>query len=220
LVAKDSAIQNSNEPYRAAMYELGFEEMDGTTWWKMVMKAIDNINSKLPQNQGVAEGSELPVQQHKSPYEGSDDEHRYTTMFKASPNSAQRFAKHIISNGGKARIGKRGQDYYVYHNMPMSKEDWRKSEQQNVDEEKQRLDPKCWSGYKKQGTKMKGDTRVNNCVPVSEAEFNEDKLAQDLYKDLQIFKKGADKEIGPKAKDKEISSKAKDKEIIAKVTNK
>ena len=39
----------------------------------------------------------------------------------------------------------------------------------NVDEEKQRLDPKCWTGYKKQGTKMKGDTRVNNCVPVKES---------------------------------------------------
>ena len=30
--------------------------------------------------------------------------------------------------------------------------------------EKQRLDPKCWDGYKKQGTKMKGGVRVNNCV--------------------------------------------------------
>jgi hypothetical protein len=29
---------------------------------------------------------------------------------------------------------------------------------------KQRLDPKCWTGYKKQGTKMKGGVRVNNCV--------------------------------------------------------
>ena len=29
---------------------------------------------------------------------------------------------------------------------------------------KQRLDAKCWKGYKKQGTKIKGDTRVNNCV--------------------------------------------------------
>jgi hypothetical protein len=35
----------------------------------------------------------------------------------------------------------------------------------------QRLDAKCWKGYKKQGTKMKGDTKVNNCVKVSE-EFN------------------------------------------------
>jgi hypothetical protein len=38
-----------------------------------------------------------------------------------------------------------------------------------VDETKQRLDPSCWKGYKKQGTKMKGDTRVNNCVPVKES---------------------------------------------------
>jgi RNA polymerase sigma factor (sigma-70 family) len=36
-------------------------------------------------------------------------------------------------------------------------------------EAKQQLDPKCWKGYKKQGTKMKGNTRVNNCVPVGES---------------------------------------------------
>ena len=35
--------------------------------------------------------------------------------------------------------------------------------------EKQRLDPKCWDGYKKQGTKMKGGIRVNNCVPEGKA---------------------------------------------------
>lgn len=37
-------------------------------------------------------------------------------------------------------------------------------------EAKQRLDPKCWKGYRKQGTKMKGGVRVNNCVKVSEGE--------------------------------------------------
>jgi len=31
-------------------------------------------------------------------------------------------------------------------------------------EQRQRLDPKCWKGYKKSGTKVKGGTRVNNCV--------------------------------------------------------
>lgn len=36
---------------------------------------------------------------------------------------------------------------------------------EDIEEEKQRLDPKCWDGYKKQGTKMKGGVRVNNCVP-------------------------------------------------------
>ena len=45
------------------------------------------------------------------------------------------------------------------------------SAEQGVAEEKQRLDPKCWDGYKKQGTKMKGGVRVNNCVKVSESEY-------------------------------------------------
>jgi hypothetical protein len=30
---------------------------------------------------------------------------------------------------------------------------------------KTRLDPSCWKGYHKAGTKVKGNTRVNNCVP-------------------------------------------------------
>ena len=34
----------------------------------------------------------------------------------------------------------------------------------NIWEAKQRLDPKCWKGYRKKGTKMKGGKRVNNCV--------------------------------------------------------
>jgi hypothetical protein len=42
-----------------------------------------------------------------------------------------------------------------------------KKKDNDLDEEKQRLDPKCWTGYKKQGTKMKGGVRVNNCVPES-----------------------------------------------------
>ena len=29
---------------------------------------------------------------------------------------------------------------------------------------KQRLDPKCWTGWHKEGTKIKGGVRVNNCV--------------------------------------------------------
>ena len=49
-----------------------------------------------------------------------------------------------------------------------------------------------------------------------EAEISEDMLAHELFKDLQIFKKGADKDIGSKAKDKDISKKAKDKDIVTK----
>ena len=43
---------------------------------------------------------------------------------------------------------------------------------------KQRLDPKCWKGKHKEGTKIKGGVRVNNCVPnesVAE-DFNTDSM--------------------------------------------
>ena len=41
-----------------------------------------------------------------------------------------------------------------------------------ISEEKQRLDPKCWKGKHKEGTKIKGGVRVNNCVP-NEGQINE-----------------------------------------------
>lgn len=41
---------------------------------------------------------------------------------------------------------------------------WELYKEEVTEAVKQRLDPKCWKGYKKQGTKIKGDTRVNNCV--------------------------------------------------------
>jgi len=40
-----------------------------------------------------------------------------------------------------------------------------KKKEQDVEEVKQRLDPKCWTGKHKEGTKIKGGVRVNNCVP-------------------------------------------------------
>ena len=52
---------------------------------------------------------------------------------------------------------------------------------EETDEAKQRLDPKCWTGYHKAGTKMKGNTRVNNCVPNENFEFdNANQLSEEL----------------------------------------
>ena len=36
--------------------------------------------------------------------------------------------------------------------------------QKRSEDEERRLDPKCWKGYHKQGTKLKNGVRVNNCV--------------------------------------------------------
>ena len=58
--------------------------------------------------------------------------------------------------------------------------------QMRLDELKRRLDPKCWDGYKKQGTKKKGDTIVNNCVKESSAA----KAAADARRDMKRDSKG------------------------------
>ena len=43
---------------------------------------------------------------------------------------------------------------------------------------KQRLDPKCWKGKHKEGTKIKGGVRVNNCVPNESIEESKDRCMQ------------------------------------------
>jgi nicotinic acid mononucleotide adenylyltransferase len=54
--------------------------------------------------------------------------------------------------------------------------------------EDQRLDPKCWKGYRKSGTKMKGGTRVNNCVKIGEAW--EQEMSNAVNKLLENFADG------------------------------
>jgi hypothetical protein len=44
-----------------------------------------------------------------------------------------------------------------------------------LSEAKQRLDPECWNGKHKEGTKMKGGRRVNNCVP-NESMYEDESL--------------------------------------------
>lgn len=62
---------------------------------------------------------------------------------------------------------------------------------EEIEEVKQRLDPKCWDGYKKQGTKMKGGVRVNNCVP----ESTKQGVAEDSLEEvsLDLAKRARDK---------------------------
>jgi len=55
-----------------------------------------------------------------------------------------------------------------------------KKPKDEMDEEKQRLDPKCWTGWHKEGTKMKGGVRVNNCVKNESNDIDSSVLSEDL----------------------------------------
>lgn len=54
---------------------------------------------------------------------------------------------------------------------------------EEVSEAKQRLDPKCWKGKHKEGTKMKGGIRVNNCVPNESVEESVEAIVEDISPD-------------------------------------
>jgi hypothetical protein len=54
-------------------------------------------------------------------------------------------------------------------------------------DEKQRLDPKCWKGYRKDGTKTKDGVRVNNCVKVKEDEYTWEGDLEMLYDDEEML---------------------------------
>jgi hypothetical protein len=58
-----------------------------------------------------------------------------------------------------------------------------------LSEMKQRLDPKCWKGYKKQGTKVKDGVRVNNCVKIDESalkDMDDYKAKKKALQDIQL----------------------------------
>jgi hypothetical protein len=73
-------------------------------------------------------------------------------------------AKKADADGNYARGDKRFKGINKATNKQFDN-DLKKHGQQSVSEVKQRIDPKCWKGKHKEGTKIKGGVRVNNCVP-------------------------------------------------------
>lgn len=59
-----------------------------------------------------------------------------------------------------------------------------KSFSEFLNEEIEKLDEKCWSGYKQKGMKKKGKKTVPNCVPESE---EEDKKEDGLNKKEKVI---------------------------------
>jgi len=144
---KKKAGADASAADKAGDYKRGDKRMSGIV--KATKKQFDN------DAKGVAEG-EAPLKHHTarvSYHKEGDPHRRYEAIFKTT------------HNGGKEETEKRAKAAFAAKKKIV----YDIVHEQGVAEEKQRLDPKCWKGYKKQGTKMKGDTRVNNCVPVSES---------------------------------------------------
>ena len=91
---------------------------------------------------------------------------------------AAKFGNTVDKDGVPPTLSKKvkGKSTNVLFNLGLA-------EDTDVEEAKQRLDPKCWKGYRKDGTKMKDGKRVNNCVKVSEDEYTWEGDLDMLYDD-------------------------------------
>ena len=117
-------------------------------WYMSQVKELNARREELIKQlrQGVAEGLGKDIK-------------RLATGKDVKSRAGQEIAKsQDASMKGDTKTSKKHFDRY-------DKLDKLANKEQGVDEEKQRLDPKCWTGKHKEGTKMKGGVRVNNCVP-------------------------------------------------------
>lgn len=83
---------------------------------------------------------------------------------------------------------------------------------------RQRLDPKCWKNKHKEGTKIKGGVRVNNCVPnqgVAEASNRMQKYGQLIIKRARQAKREAESAEKAKRDAEQEKNKSVDKDLAA-----
>ena len=135
--------------WKASSLEDIFDALAAQDWYPLEINGVEVIAGKRLK-QGVAE-DEAPLKHHTarvSYHKEGDPHRRYEAIFKTT------------HNGGKEETEKRAKAAFAAKKKIV----YDIVHEQGVAEAKQRLDPSCWQGYKKQGTKMKGDTRVNNCV--------------------------------------------------------
>jgi hypothetical protein len=153
---KLSDIQNQVEELEYQL-ENPDEELDEAGSWKQqaaIAIAMKN-KGKKPKSEGVAEGDYADGSSIKTP--GSEDWKQQYQQAVMAVKNARTQQEYEAASDRAGRI----KDLLASKGIQVGAV----LGQQGIDEEKQRLDPKCWTGKHKEGTKMKGGVRVNNCVP-------------------------------------------------------
>lgn len=107
-------------------------------------RAFNKLDARPRKEQGVAEDASTAMSNVADRLANKDD---------------GRVAKLRAAGDKRREEHLKGRD--IANRDRTSKDEWGNLK---FDEEKQRLDPSCWAGYKKDGTKIKSGVRVNNCV--------------------------------------------------------
>lgn len=136
-----------------------FDDKPDSNFSKTFLACFDNLNESLMEDE-----TDYLV------FEAQGGKIVYRIGISESPNDeeADKLADHLYTH-----LYTQGYDNF----------DIEITEKKRRKKKKQRLDPKCWKGYRKDGTKMKDGVRVNNCVKVSENEYTWEGDLDMLYDD-------------------------------------
>ena len=156
------ASGNSSNDYMTKNEAINLSKLRAATGAKVDTTMQDKIKQNRPRNfvaknainSGAGKHADKKkavkqgVEKHKKPVEIDED----YELLQAVAESMERSGYEFTEAANPAQQAAIAINMKKQHKKPKT-------------EEKQRLDPSCWTGYKKQGTKLKGGVRVNNCVP-------------------------------------------------------
>ena len=118
------------------------------------LQSIDELSTEFLGKYKKAAGAD--AKKHKELAESRTD---YTAEEMADMLTGKRTQKQVDADAEKTRGPDKGKPKKESLDQLLALRN-------KIDEAiKQRLDPKCWTGKHKKGTKTKGGVRVNNCVP-------------------------------------------------------
>ncbi len=173
-----ATVKKVKSNLRPSVAKYGEEQFDKISWGGQEFKPGDPMYDKMKAASGITESVGLP---YPGTYEETNDMFKstgqrrigtLTTEDDQIDGMAQGEIREIIKNAIhiKNQLDKGvSLDGWMYSYVTTSNDHLNSVAEQinnpNIDEEKVRLDPKCWTGKHKEGTKIKGGVRVNNCVP-------------------------------------------------------
>lgn len=162
-VYEDHEIQMASSELQSISKEAGdllklikhYSEQEGLEAWQQskITKAADYLHAVLQS----LNGEQHPAEGYKV-VPGIDRE-KYTERPGLEGPFHARNGKVVYYDKKEGKYYDPSSDFYIDH------DEWEAMNREMSESSKQRLDPKCWAGKHKEGTKMKGNVRVNNCVP-------------------------------------------------------
>jgi hypothetical protein len=143
-------------------------KVNGKSYFETVAEFCAANPVKVKKVKKVAEPKQEPAAPQGEP-EMAETVDTYSVKTDAGQEFPCNDQDHAVNKARSLLSYKKADKVYILKNGKAVYSWQLNSKLEPIAETKQRLDPKCWKGYRKAGTKIKGGVKVNKCVKIGEA---------------------------------------------------